>query len=258
MRKSIINTIKNLTLLLILILSCSSASLGQSQQYQVGIPVNDTLSSFVIASTADSCLYDISLNPIDFSISGIDIYLVVDTIMDPSNTVLVNPIGPINIGDTIPLPSSLAVGYTFKFPGGTGSYANCRLMAKGTPTVAGEKSICNNYTTYITALNCQNGMEIIGSDTCEVLSAVGIKTFENIKLNIYPNPSTNFLNIEFETQPTNANIQIYTAQGKLIYAQQNISTINSTINTSNFSTGLYSIIISNGERLLSTYKFIKE
>ena len=67
-----------------------------------------------------------------------------------------------------------------------------------------------------------------------------------------------FLTIEFETQTSNTNILIYTSMGELVYSEENILTNNLSISTRDFSNGLYSIVISHGNDLITSYKFIKE
>lgn len=73
---------------------------------------------------------------------------------------------------------------------------------------------------------------------------------------IYPNPSQNDLNIQFNTIPSNATINIYNTLGECVLNETS-SSISVKINTSSFANGVYFISIRNGETVFQE-KFIKQ
>jgi hypothetical protein len=86
--------------------------------------------------------------------------------------------------------------------------------------------------------------------------SVNFITNDFIVESIYPNPSQNDLNIQFNTIPSNAIISIYNTLGECILNQTSNS-ISIKINTSSFANGVYFISIRNGETVFQE-KFIKQ
>jgi len=79
-------------------------------------------------------------------------------------------------------------------------------------------------------------------------------------LKIYPNPTTNILNIEFTTKNTeNIKFDIFDLNGRLIktVSQENSNQINQQINVESLTNGTYILVI-NTEKHTSTHKFIKK
>ena len=145
---------------------------GQAQQYTFAVPVLDTIYTLVPYSQ-DSCfpVFDVELNANLFSVTGIDLYLVIDSINAPLGSVWTNPGSILNVGDTLPVPSSDTVSgnYKFLFTQGAGGSVSCRLMAEGMATVPGETYICDSLNVLMTMATCANGMDLIGADTCTVI-----------------------------------------------------------------------------------------
>ncbi|PLW91785.1 MAG: hypothetical protein C0592_14100 [Marinilabiliales bacterium] len=85
-------------------------------------------------------------------------------------------------------------------------------------------------------------------------------TDNEIEVNIYPNPASNNVNIEFLNPSEDPNnIFIYNVAGQMVYEKQVInseSVINETINTENWERGCYYIMIRNSTNLLETKKLI--
>ena len=78
-------------------------------------------------------------------------------------------------------------------------------------------------------------------------------------LKIYPNPTTNILNIEFSTTDIEkVKFDIFDLNGRLIktVSQENSNQINQQINVENLQTGTYILVINTG-KYTSTHKFIK-
>jgi len=79
-------------------------------------------------------------------------------------------------------------------------------------------------------------------------------------LKIYPNPTTNILNVEFSsTDIEKVKFDIFDLNGRLIktVSQQNSNQINQQINVESLQTGTYILVINTG-KYTSTYKFIKK
>lgn len=79
-------------------------------------------------------------------------------------------------------------------------------------------------------------------------------------LNIYPNPTTNVLNVEFSTKDTGkTKFDIFDLNGRLIktVSQENTNQVNQQINVESLQTGTYILVINTG-KYTSTHKFIKK
>ncbi len=78
-------------------------------------------------------------------------------------------------------------------------------------------------------------------------------------LKIYPNPTTNVLNIEFSTKDTGKiKFDIFDLNGRLIktVSQENTNQVNQQINVESLQTGTYILVINTG-KYTATHKFIK-
>lgn len=83
-------------------------------------------------------------------------------------------------------------------------------------------------------------------------------TLDNLK--IYPNPTTNILNIEFKTTDIEkVKFDIFDLNGRLMktVSQENSNQVNQQINVENLQTGTYILVINTG-KYTSTHKFIKK
>ncbi len=79
-------------------------------------------------------------------------------------------------------------------------------------------------------------------------------------LNIYPNPTTNVLNVEFSTKDTGkTKFDIFDLNGRLIktVSQENTNQVNQQINVESLQTGTYILVINTGKYTV-THKFIKK
>lgn len=77
---------------------------------------------------------------------------------------------------------------------------------------------------------------------------------------IYPNPTTNVLNIAFTTNDTNnVTFTIFDVNGRLIKTiqQQNAAVVNQQINVEDLTTGTYILVVKTN-KLTKTHKFIKK
>lgn len=75
-------------------------------------------------------------------------------------------------------------------------------------------------------------------------------------IKLYPNPTSNNLNLSFENNLENAAIKIISLTGQTVFEKQNLSGTDFNLDASNLSLGVYIIKITDGETTF-TNKFIK-
>jgi hypothetical protein len=80
--------------------------------------------------------------------------------------------------------------------------------------------------------------------------------FSKNLVSVYPNPTSNNLNLSFESNLENASIKIISILGQTVFEKQNISGKEQSIDVSNLNLGLYIIEFSNGSTKFNA-KFIK-
>lgn len=89
-------------------------------------------------------------------------------------------------------------------------------------------------------------------------NAVGIETIKKeTKINIYPNPATDYLNVAIASNEDNKKIEIIDLLGKVVYS--NIITEESTklrVNTTDYLPGVYFVTISSNNQSIKTSKFV--
>jgi len=79
---------------------------------------------------------------------------------------------------------------------------------------------------------------------------------DNIKLNIYPNPTSGNFTVSFSDKAASAEIALYSLQGNMLYKVSCKETLKQEIDISHFETGMYIIIIKTGKKVI-TGKVIK-
>ncbi|MCF6364689.1 MAG: T9SS type A sorting domain-containing protein [Bacteroidales bacterium] len=85
----------------------------------------------------------------------------------------------------------------------------------------------------------------------------GISKPEKFEINIYPNPASNFLHIDYNKNPAeNYTISIYNIQGKQVFVKNNFE--ENTIDISNLVKGLYFVRITDSANEFFNTKFIKQ
>ena len=88
-------------------------------------------------------------------------------------------------------------------------------------------------------------------------ATLGVEDFDKNSFVLYPNPVQDQLNFEFSTLDVeNLNISITDMQGRIV-SNMELNSANSSVDVSNLSTGLYQVIIMNGNSILDTKKLIK-
>ncbi|MBN2890655.1 MAG: PKD domain-containing protein [Bacteroidales bacterium] len=89
------------------------------------------------------------------------------------------------------------------------------------------------------------------------IESLDIQSVENeVSLNIYPNPVADLLNVDFGQNAENAQIFIYNINGQIVYSATAENKKIFSINTSEFSNGVYIMKVIQGEKVNSV-KFVK-
>jgi hypothetical protein len=149
-----------------------------------------------------------------------------------------------------------------------GSGRNIAYKTAIVPTASGSGSQTVEFDVYNTPVVGEvftwTGKITLGADNSDVgynntgnlvtiSAAASVSDFENLKISMYPNPSSDFINISNDNLSIK-NVKIFNVIGKKIaeISAQNNKTIN--IDISNFSKGIYLVSTDNK----ATAKFIKE
>ncbi|MFC7446235.1 MULTISPECIES: T9SS type A sorting domain-containing protein [Mesoflavibacter] len=95
-----------------------------------------------------------------------------------------------------------------------------------------------------------------GNPTCPTL---GVEGFNLLEFSMYPNPTTNYVNLSFSNASKNIDIAVYDVLGKQVFSKQKAELIDSsfTLDVSNYNNGLYFVKI-NSEGKTITKKLIKK
>lgn len=95
--------------------------------------------------------------------------------------------------------------------------------------------------------------------TCGCSSLTGVTEQSNsISLfNIYPNPSNNTINIEFEAVSNQYDLKIIDITGRVVKSSEKINSIKTTLNISDLENGIYLISVFDGKNSI-TKKIIKQ
>lgn len=93
----------------------------------------------------------------------------------------------------------------------------------------------------------------------EIQIVLGVENFNiNLQLAIYPNPTTNWLQLEVKnTEFTNLTYQMYDLNGKLIYNEK-VNAENTTIKTEQLPSAIYLLKVLDSNTEVKTFKIIKK
>tara|TARA_B110000093_G_C12808878_1_gene342006 strand:- start:405 stop:833 length:429 start_codon:yes stop_codon:yes gene_type:complete len=84
---------------------------------------------------------------------------------------------------------------------------------------------------------------------------LSVNNTSNSTFNVYPNPTSNFLNISFSQTLKNPKIELYDVQGRKILS--NLLKLSKTLDISALKPAMYFYIIRDGKELKHTGKIIK-
>ncbi len=97
-----------------------------------------------------------------------------------------------------------------------------------------------------------------GGELVELPSAtLGVEDFDENAFVMYPNPANNTLNFNYSSLDSNdMSVSITDMQGRII-SNIELNSTNSTMDVSGLSTGMYQVVILNGNTILGTKKLLK-
>ena len=114
------------------------------------------------------------------------------------------------------------------------------------------------FCAYKTELFFEAGFETSGSELWKLSDPTfRVETFKGQTMKLFPNPCSDFLNLEMFGQGSSNTIQIFSSDGKLCHHISNCTEEKVQVPVSELSPGMYTMVIS-GEEHISTYKFIKQ
>jgi hypothetical protein len=95
----------------------------------------------------------------------------------------------------------------------------------------------------------------------EISVITGVKeTSINLEMNVYPNPTTNFLTLKVDASTSLINqqlsYQLIDLQGKVI-TNKKVTATNSTINVESLPKAIYFLNVTNDNQVVKTFKIIK-
>lgn len=92
----------------------------------------------------------------------------------------------------------------------------------------------------------------------EISTTVGInETTINLELSVYPNPTTNFLQLKIESeQLENLSYQLIDLQGKVIESKK-VSNTTTTVTMENLLPATYFLRVTDNNQIVKTFKIIK-
>jgi Secretion system C-terminal sorting domain len=114
-------------------------------------------------------------------------------------------------------------------------------------------------SSYVGNANCMLSFEYTGNDGAtlylddiDVDMTAGVENRSNIEIEIYPSPANNILNISYNDMQK---VEVYNIVGQKIYSKE-VSSNNTTINTTNFENGTYVLSITTASQAVISNKFI--
>lgn len=118
----------------------------------------------------------------------------------------------------------------------SGTFAGYQWLLNGSP-IAGATN-----ATYTATVNGDYSVDLVDAGGCTVSSSPlnvvisGVETLDNLGVTIFPNPTTDVLNINGAALES---VELYALDGRLVLAQQNAT----TLDMSNLPAGIYTIRI---------------
>jgi hypothetical protein len=138
------------------------------------------------------------------------------------------------------------------------------LHAQDTVTTTGEEATgiggTSSYSVgqvvYTTATGTSGSVAQGVQQPYEISTTVGInETAINLALIVYPNPTTNYLTLKVEDNSA-LNYQLYDLQGTVI-ENKKVNSNTTTISVENLSTATYFLSVTKNNKLVKTFKIIK-
>lgn len=96
-------------------------------------------------------------------------------------------------------------------------------------------------------------------DDIEIVSlSTGISENDKTKVKVFPNPTTDFVNISLSKSNTNYSYQLFSIEGKLIEANNAVSTNVIQLNLTEYKAGVYFINLYEEGKMIDTIKLFKQ
>ncbi len=173
----------------------------------------------------------------------------------PGTTTLYAQVSTTNVGCT-------CSNYTYSWSPPTGL---------SDPTSANPTATISNitYTVCVTAYtghHCPaiccvacDAVSIFLTPGCCRLMNINEKEYQNTKINIYPNPTTNNLTIDIKQKLNKGTISMYDAIGKLVLKKEELAGENTLdLNVSNYPRGIYFIEVRDNDLSIYSGKIVLE
>ena len=100
-----------------------------------------------------------------------------------------------------------------------------------------------------------HGRTLTDDITIDMCTGIDVRELQN-RVNVYPNPASNNLNISVPQELTNSEIKISSIQGQTVYSAR-INVENSSIDVSSFAPGTYIVTINNPQAQTINKRFVK-
>ena len=222
----------------------------QAQTWTVGQPVMTVFTS--VGGYAGGCYpnADFTFPFPGSNVSGVSYYLVVTN--TPASSVLIQPMNDtLAVGDTILMPIGSSPYSVYCFTG-AGGPVQFKIIAKGTPTTAGQPYPCSVSQLWLSNLMlCPEGLINNVSNNCSVQASTGISEPSSNEIQIDLPGAANAGNLTVSGQMAVTTITDVT--GKLIY-QSNKTTL-TVFDMSTFPIGVYTLQVAAESRSISR-KFV--
>lgn len=125
-------------------------------------------------------------------------------------------------------------------------------------TVIGNAPTGPTTNTYVVVLD--DGCTIPSASITFTVNAnicTGVTELTNSSLSVYPNPTSNFLNIEFLNIPEKGVVELYNTIGELMFSEK-LNNKNNAINTSQLNYGMYYIRVVENNKVIALQKIVKQ
>lgn len=132
--------------------------------------------------------------------------------------------------------------------------AETEVNAIATPTMY--QNIVNPQTVYVRTTSLTTDCRAISDFVLET-DVLSVDTEDNQLFSVYPNPTSDFVNLRFFNQNETIDVHIFDIQGKLVKEEKSVASTDQTIDIRTLSQGLYFIQV-RSENKISVLKLLKE
>lgn len=196
-------------------------------QYEVGVPVYDTLYSGTYNRITDCYpIDDVKVgvdDPLINFVNGLELTLILTEINIP-NGALSNGVDPLFTNDSLVIDENNSF-HPFYF--GADGYFKFNLIAKGVPLLEKESYPCI-LSSFISTVVCAAGYVItpeFGVEECEVQPGVVVQTEQPkdqaLQINLSPNPTSGQIIIDNKMGRPIAGVRVYNMSGQLVLDRGN-------------------------------------